>query len=108
MVENCTTCDIVMELLPLYCEQKTGEESNGYIREHLEVCPVCREAYDFMNAEIWESREAANFRERKKRKHKRRSLSPREKRWLLLVAGLLGYLCLMGGLVVFTFFYLVM
>lgn len=102
MMNNCTTCDIVMELLPLYSEQKTGEESNQYIREHLEVCPSCKEIHDLMNAEFLELQEA-DWQERKKR----RSLSPSARRWLILGAGLLGYLCLMGGLVVFTFFYLV-
>ena len=106
-MKNCTTCDIVMELLPLYCEQQTGEESNEYIKEHLKVCPSCKGVYDLMNAEIWETRKTTDGQKHHDKKPKRRLLSPREKRWLLLAAGLLGYLCLMGGLVVFTFFYLV-
>ena len=105
-MNNCTTCDIVMELLPLYSEQKTGEESNRYIKEHLEVCPSCKEVHDLMNAEYLEF-QGATDRMGKRKGHKRRTLSPSAKRWLLLGVGLLGYLCLMGGLVVFTFCYLV-
>ena len=37
-------CVLIKDLLPLYAEQMTGEETNALVREHLEGCPACREA----------------------------------------------------------------
>ena len=38
------SCGIVRDLLPLYAEQMTGEETNAAVREHLEGCPACSQA----------------------------------------------------------------
>lgn len=35
-------CEVVRDLLPLYAEQLTGEESARLIQEHLETCPDCK------------------------------------------------------------------
>ena len=35
-------CGLIKDLLPLYAEQMTGEETNAAVREHLETCPDCR------------------------------------------------------------------
>ena len=36
-----TACGVIRDLLPLYAEKMTGEESNALIREHLEACKDC-------------------------------------------------------------------
>ena len=35
-------CSVIRDLLPLYAENMTGEESNALIDEHLADCPDCR------------------------------------------------------------------
>jgi len=35
-------CSLICDLLPLYAEELTGEETNALIREHLTDCPDCR------------------------------------------------------------------
>lgn len=37
-------CGLIKDLLPLYAEQMTGEETNVLVKEHLESCADCREA----------------------------------------------------------------
>lgn len=36
-----TNCSVIRDLLPLYAEKLTGEESNALIREHLAECEEC-------------------------------------------------------------------
>ncbi|MCD7748093.1 MAG: zf-HC2 domain-containing protein [Firmicutes bacterium] len=38
-------CDIVRDLLPLYIDHETSEESSEMIKEHLAECEECREIY---------------------------------------------------------------
>ena len=37
-------CGLIKDLLPLYAEQMTGEETTVLVKEHLERCAHCREA----------------------------------------------------------------
>ena len=37
-------CGLIKDLLPLYAEQMTGEETNVLVKAHLESCADCREA----------------------------------------------------------------
>lgn len=52
MSEKYSDCEIVLDLLPLYLDGKTGEESNKYVREHLTICPGCRNVYKMMSMEF--------------------------------------------------------
>lgn len=36
------SCSVIMDLLPLYAEKLTGEESDRLVEAHLEQCPTCR------------------------------------------------------------------
>ena len=38
-------CSIVKDLLPLYAENLTGEETNEFVKTHLEECESCRSEY---------------------------------------------------------------
>lgn len=39
-------CSVVRDLLPLYIDKVTGEETSALIAEHLAVCPECRKYYE--------------------------------------------------------------
>lgn len=117
MSKNYNDCDIVLELLPLYIEQKTGAESNVFVGAHLKECQECQEVYRFMSADLLQRMEptgaqnsadnnvALLYRQGTK-KRRRIHLTPTAKRVLLLLLGMVGYACLMVGVVVYTFLYL--
>lgn len=124
MSKNYSDCDIVLELLPLYIEQKTGEESNSFVESHLAKCQQCREIHEVMNADFsmgiksaeadGKTKEtelkATKRRQAKQGKAKYKQKSRRLVRTAIkisiLVAALMGYLGLMVGIVVYTFRYL--
>lgn len=41
-------CNIIKDLLPLYCEGLTTQDSNEEIKNHLSVCEECTSVYDSM------------------------------------------------------------
>lgn len=43
-------CKIIQDLLPLYCDKLTSEESNEEIEKHLHDCEKCSEIYENMCA----------------------------------------------------------
>ncbi|MCF0150678.1 MAG: zf-HC2 domain-containing protein [Firmicutes bacterium] len=53
-------CAIVRDLLPLYFDGETTEETSEFIRQHLEECPECREYFEKENRipHVMESSEA--------------------------------------------------
>ena len=42
-------CNIVKDLLPLYCDKLTSEDSNEEIEKHLGECADCKTVYESMN-----------------------------------------------------------
>lgn len=111
MNKKYNACEIVLELLPLYIEHKTGEESNFFVESHLAKCQECQEIYRLMNADFsmqMEKVEIDNLPKeiKKKSKRKRIHFTPTAKRIAILIMGLIGYLCLMIGVMVYTFWYL--
>ncbi|WP_295089723.1 zf-HC2 domain-containing protein [Ruminococcus sp.] len=42
-------CNIVKDLLPLYCDKLTSEDSNEEIEKHLSECADCKTVYESMN-----------------------------------------------------------
>jgi len=100
MSKNVNDCDIVLELLPLYLDGKTCEESNAFVKEHLRGCSECREVHLFMSADF--SREKVKVSEESGKSRRRR-----RKKIALLVGGLAVYLLLMIGIVVFAIWLLV-
>ena len=107
MSKKYNDCDIVLELLPIYLDGKTGEESNVFVKEQLVHCADCREMHELMSADFMETGERARKETGAKKKRRFRQLSPAGKRRVLLVAGLLGYLALMIGCVALAFWILV-
>lgn len=50
------SCQIVWDLLPLYCDGACSEESTAAVETHLEGCEQCRERYAELRAELPEPR----------------------------------------------------
>ena len=50
-------CDLIIDLLPLFVEQRTSEESDAFIRAHLEQCEECRKNLEYMEIsyeDLWQ------------------------------------------------------
>lgn len=62
-------CDVVRDLLPLYIENRTGDESNRLIRRHLEQCIECSEVYRNMTAELSPMNMPEGKRGNRRKKH---------------------------------------
>lgn len=107
MSKNYNDCDIVLELLPLYLDGQTCEESNTFVKEHLAGCAECREVHELMSAELSQDRVAVSDSAVSKRKRKWRQLPPTTKRRIIVIVGVLGYLCLMVGCVALAIWLLV-
>ena len=45
-------CDIIKDLMPLYVEGLTSEETGREIEAHLEGCGECRDLYKRMKQEV--------------------------------------------------------
>ena len=104
MSKNYNNCNIVLELLPLYLDEKTCEESNAFVEEHLAGCADCRQVHELMSADFLRE-ETAVLRQTNQKT--RRRWSPNKKRTIILVCGLVGYFVLMIGVVAFAIWQLV-
>lgn len=51
-------CKIVTDLLPTYCDDLTGEETNNFIRNHLNSCPNCSGLLERMQQNKEQQKEA--------------------------------------------------
>jgi predicted anti-sigma-YlaC factor YlaD len=51
-MENKFECDLTRDLLPIYLDGATSEESNRFLQEHLENCEECRTICEFMRKEL--------------------------------------------------------
>lgn len=111
MNRKVSDCDIVLELLPLYIERKTGQESNEFVEKHLAECAECREVFELMSADwLTETGQAVAASDVKgETKQAKQDSTP--KKWfqskiLWVIAGILAYAGLMAGLVIYTYMYL--
>lgn len=46
------TCNVVMDLMPLYVDDILSEESKELVEEHLATCPACQEEYRTMSTKM--------------------------------------------------------
>lgn len=53
-------CNIVKDLLPLYMDELTSEETNLWIRTHLEECSDCQKDYQMLKASLTTSDSVKN------------------------------------------------
>lgn len=88
-------CKIIQDLLPLYCDKLTSQESNEEIEKHLHDCEWCTEIYENMC-----SKEASINPEEK-------DISPlkkvKKKSTMRIIAGFAAGLVLLGTLFAFLF-----
>ena len=46
------SCDIIKDLLPLYVDHLTSEDSNRLIKEHVKTCKVCKDTLDTLRSDM--------------------------------------------------------
>ena len=46
------SCNIILDLLPLYYDQVCSDETKALVEEHLSSCESCREALKSMSGEL--------------------------------------------------------
>ena len=46
------SCDVIQDLLPLYCDGACSGESRHLVEEHLRECGQCRETYELMRSAL--------------------------------------------------------
>lgn len=75
---NNVSCEIIQDLLPLYCDGVCSEESKRFILTHIQTCEKCREELRVMDIPIdipkkSEEVEAAKAASRAWKKHKKKA-----------------------------------
>ena len=73
MINKNQECDIISDLLPLYLEHKTSEETGEFIREHLQGCESCRKSLRYMDTsyeELFAESRKAESQKNNKKSHK--------------------------------------
>ena len=45
------SCDLIQDLLPLYCDQVCSKDSAEAVKEHISTCENCRNIYAGMKQE---------------------------------------------------------
>ncbi|MCR5754273.1 MAG: zf-HC2 domain-containing protein [Acetatifactor sp.] len=51
-MDNKFECDLTRDLLPIYLEGATCDESNHFLQNHLETCEECRAICELMREEL--------------------------------------------------------
>lgn len=87
-------CEIIRDLLPLYCDKLTSQVSSEEIEKHLEDCKECAEVYGKMSAESSTAVGDVNIEPLKK---------VRRKNKLKIIAGFLSGALLLGIVFAFAF-----
>ena len=47
-----TPCSVIQDLLPLYAEELTGEDSRKLVEDHLEECENCKQTLEELKEAI--------------------------------------------------------
>ena len=63
-MEQTVLCPLIRDLLPLYVDGLTSEETNAVLREHLQTCGACRAHYQAFTQAIG-AKQAADLEERR-------------------------------------------
>lgn len=69
MEKKYKECDIIVDLLPIYLDNVTKEETNQFIEEHLLRCQNCRKNCEWMKesyAEALDKKTDATYNKKKK------------------------------------------
>ena len=92
-------CNIILDLLPLYMDGVTSSDTDAVIREHLEKCEVCKNAYEAMADEM-----DLGLRSKKKRKCRKFRYRKKSAGRMLL----LGYIVFLLLIMAFCVLYVVL
>ena len=91
-MKNDLTCPLVRDLLPLYMEGLTSDETNAAVESHLKSCPVCAhlraDMADPPPAEAAEQEREVDYLKTVKRKGRRRVIAAVLCTMLLITAGI--------------------
>ncbi|MBQ6168879.1 MAG: zf-HC2 domain-containing protein [Ruminococcus sp.] len=88
-------CSIIRDLLPLYCDKLTSEDSNEEIEKHLRECEECNNIYESMNNK--EDDIKADRKDIKPLKKIKKRIK------LKVIAAILGTLVVLSAVFVFVF-----
>ena len=106
MSKNYNDCDVTLELLPLYIEKKTGEESNLFVGKHLLNCEECQQACQLMAQELVEDIWSMESISQRTGHIKKRRFIRRIKTLFVLLGGMIAYIALMIGIIALVVMYL--
>lgn len=106
MSKNYNDCDVTLELLPLYIEKKTGEESNLFVGKHLLNCEECQQVYQLMAQELVEDIWSMESISQRTGHTKKRRFIRRIKTLFVLLGGMIAYIALMIGIIALVVMYL--
>lgn len=74
------SCDLIQDLLPLYCDQVCSKDSAEAVKEHISTCENCRNIYAgmkqdaFMESTKYEKQQIASMRQMKKKIKKKNTV----------------------------------
>ena len=88
-------CSIIRDLLPLYCDKLTSEDSNEEIEKHLRECEECNNIYESMNNK--EDDIKADQKDIKPLKKIKKRIK------LKVIAAIIGTLAVLSAVFVFAF-----
>lgn len=88
-------CNIVKDLLPLYCDKLTSQDSNEEIEKHLSECADCKAVYESMN------KKEDNINVPEKDVKPLKKIKKRTK--LKVIAAVLGTVTVLFGVFMFVF-----
>ncbi|WP_051536527.1 zf-HC2 domain-containing protein [Ruminococcus flavefaciens] len=88
-------CSIIRDLLPLYCDKLTSEDSNEEIEKHLRECEECNNIYESMNNK--EDEIKADRKDIKPLKKIKKRIT------LRVIAAIFGTLAVLSAVFVFVF-----
>lgn len=102
MIDKHMECDIVADILPLYLEGKTREDSNEFVEKHLEHCIKCRKNLEYMEISYDEILTVVSS---KRKKINRKNVTPFKKaRGRIFVCGYLLLLTIFWLYMIFFLF----
>ncbi len=96
-MNNNIDCDVVLDLLPLYCDNVVSEKTKSVIHHHLQNCEKCSEEYKKLLSDIPADNEKVNTQEKfintmKKQKNKTKTK--------IFASVLIVFFLLLGGFAV--------
>lgn len=99
-------CDIALELLPLYIEKKTGEESNLFLGKHLQECAECQQVHQLMAQDFLKDMKSTETISKPVIQTMKRRLLRLLKKVLIVFGGMAAYIGLMIGIIALVVRYL--